>query len=366
MTLPTFTMRDMLKAGIHFGHHPRRWNPKMEPYLFGVRNNIHIINLELTVPMLYQAMQTAHETVVQGGRILFVGTKTQASDIISESAKQCGQYYVNHRWLGGMMTNWKTVSKSITRLNEYNELLEKEASGFTKKEQLKLQRERNKLERAIGGIREMAGVPDLLFVIDTNKEDTAIKEATKLGIPIIAVVDSNSDPTPIDYPIPGNDDAIRSIRFYCDLMSKTILDGLQTQMAAAGIDVGEAEEIPAEAISELTETELASSEKAKAEKEPAKKEIKAKAEPGKEAAKAKAEPVKQEAKKVETTPAAKIETKAAAEKEATPKKPAPKKTVSAAPKAEATNKPAKKAAAAKATTKKAAAKPKADTSKKEK
>jgi small subunit ribosomal protein S2 len=243
MAMPTFTMRNLLEAGVHYGHHPRRWNPKMAPYLFGVRNNVHIINLEQTVPMLYQAMQIVRDTVAQGGRVLFVGTKRQASDIIAESAKRCGQYYVNHRWLGGMMTNWKTVSRSIKRLREYEELFERESEGFTKKELLQHTRQKDKLERNIGGIKDMGGVPNLIFVIDTNKEDTAIKEAVTLGIPVIGIIDSNCSPDHITYPIPGNDDAIRAIQLYCDLIGGAILDGLQNQLIAAGVDVGEAEDI---------------------------------------------------------------------------------------------------------------------------
>jgi small subunit ribosomal protein S2 len=243
MAMPTFTMRNLLEAGVHYGHSPRRWNPKMASYLFGVRNSVHIINLEQTVPMLYQAMQVARDTVAQGGRVLFVGTKRQASSIIAEAAKRCGQYYVNHRWLGGMMTNWKTVSRSIKRLRDYEELFEKEADGFTKKELLQHTRQRDKLERNIGGIKDMGGIPNLIFVIDTNKEETAIKEAVTLGIPVIGIIDSNSSPDLIDYPIPGNDDAIRAIQLYCDLISGAILDGLQNQLIAAGVDVGEAEEV---------------------------------------------------------------------------------------------------------------------------
>lgn len=234
-----FTMRQLLEAGVHFGHHTRRWNPKMAPYIFGVRNNIHIINLEETVPLLYQALTMVKDTVASGGRILFVGTKRQASEKIAESAKRCGQYYVNHRWLGGMMTNWKTVSQSIKRLKDYTAMLEKPNSIYTKKEILKLTREKNNLERSLGGIKELGGVPDLLFVIDTNKENIAIQEANKLGIPIIAVLDTNSNPDGIRYPIPGNDDASRAINLYCSLVSSAILEGLQMQMAKAGVDIGE-------------------------------------------------------------------------------------------------------------------------------
>ena len=249
MSLPSFTMRELMEAGIHFGHNPRRWNPKMAPYLYGVRNGIHIINLEKTVPMLYQAMEALQKKVSQGGRVLFVGTKRQASHPFAEAAKKCGQYYVNHRWLGGMLTNWKTISNSIDRLKELTQKLESDITGLTKKEQLTLERQINKLDRALGGIKEMGGVPDILFVVDTIREVTAIKEARKLGIPIIAVVDSNSDPDLIDYPIPGNDDALRSIELYCHLMSGTILEGLQNQMLAAGVDLGASENFPPEEIS---------------------------------------------------------------------------------------------------------------------
>lgn len=243
MALPTFTMRQLLESGLHYGHAVRRRNPKMSPYIFGIRNGIHIIDLQQTVPLLYKAMEVARNVAAKGGRVLFVGTKHQVSEKIQESAKRCGQYYVNHRWLGGTLTNWKTVNQSIKRFKEMKEELVK-ASHLTKKEQLKLQREINKLDRAIGGIQEMGGLPDLLFVIDTNRESIAIKEAQKLNIPIVAVVDTNSDPDHIDYIIPGNDDAIRSINLYCDLMSSSILDGLQAEMRSAGVDLGELEIVP--------------------------------------------------------------------------------------------------------------------------
>jgi small subunit ribosomal protein S2 len=241
-------MRQLLEAGVHFGHHTRRWNPKMAPYIFGVRNNVHILDLEQTVPMLHRALQAARDVVAGGGRVLFVGTKRQASEKVAESAKRCGQYYVNHRWLGGMLTNWKTISNSIKRLRDLDEQLDQGAVGLTKKELLQLNRERDKLERALGGIKEMGGRPDILFVIDTNKEDIAVAEAGKLGIPVIAVVDSNSDPEGITHPIPGNDDALRAIALYLDLMADAVLDGLQQEMAAAGVDIGEQAEAPAEAL----------------------------------------------------------------------------------------------------------------------
>jgi small subunit ribosomal protein S2 len=240
MAMPTFTMRQLLEAGVHFGHHTRRWNPKMAPYIFGERNGVHIIDLEQTVPMLQAGLQAVRDIVAGGGRVLFVGTKRQASDLISESAKRCGQYYVNHRWLGGTLTNWKTITASIRRLRELDERLAEENTGLTKKEMLGLTRERDKLERALGGIKEMGGLPDILMVIDTNKEAIAIKEASKLGIPVVAVIDSNCDPKSITYPIPGNDDAIRSIALYCRLFADSVLDGLQQEMIASGEDVGAA------------------------------------------------------------------------------------------------------------------------------
>ncbi|MCA3248427.1 MAG: 30S ribosomal protein S2 [Azospirillum sp.] len=248
MAIPSFTMRQLLEAGVHFGHQTRRWNPKMAPFLFGVRNNIHIIDLQQTVPMLDRALQAARDVVSGGGRVLFVGTKRQAQEPIAESAKRCGQYYVNHRWLGGMLTNWKTISNSIKRLREIDEQVVGETSGLTKKELLFMTREKEKLERSLGGIKEMGGLPDLLFVIDTNKESIAVEEARRLGIPVIAVLDSNSDPKGVTSPIPGNDDALRAIQTYCDLMAGAVLDGLQAEMKAAGVDVGAAVQAPAETV----------------------------------------------------------------------------------------------------------------------
>jgi small subunit ribosomal protein S2 len=244
-------MRQLLEAGVHFGHTTRRWNPKMEPYIFGERNGVHIIDLEQTVPMLHRALELVRNTVAGGGRVLFVGTKRQASDSIADAAKKCGQYYVNHRWLGGMLTNWKTISHSIKRLRDVEERLAEENVGLTKKELLNLQRERNKLERALGGIKEMGGLPDVLFVIDTNKEHIAVAEAGTLNIPVVAVVDSNSDPRNITMPIPGNDDAIRAIEFYCRLVADAVLSGIQQEVMASGGDVGEAEEAPVEALPEV-------------------------------------------------------------------------------------------------------------------
>jgi small subunit ribosomal protein S2 len=257
MAMPSFSMRQLLEAGVHFGHHTRRWNPKMAPFIFGVRNNVHILDLEQSVPMLHRALQAARDVVAGGGRVLFVGTKRQASEKVAEAAKRCGQYYVNHRWLGGMLTNWKTISNSIKRLRDLDEQLDAGGVGLTKKEQLQLTRERDKLERALGGIKEMGGRPDILFIIDTNKEDIAVAEATKLGIPVIAVVDSNSDPEGITYPIPGNDDALRAIALYLDLLADSVLDGLQQEMAAAGVDIGEQSDVQTEALPEAAEVAAA-------------------------------------------------------------------------------------------------------------
>jgi len=234
-------MRQLLEAGAHFGHQTHRWNPKMERYIFGVRSNIHIIDLSQSIPLLHQALVKAREVAAAGGRILFVGTKRQASEPIATSAKRCAQYYVNHRWLGGTLTNWRTVSNSIARLRELEGLLEGGESGRTKKELLQLTRERDKLELSLGGIKDMGGIPDLMFVIDTNKEAIAIQEARKLNIPVIAILDTNSGPDGITFPIPGNDDAARAIQLYCDLMADAILDGLAAGQAAAGVDLGAAE-----------------------------------------------------------------------------------------------------------------------------
>ena len=248
MALPTFTMRQLLEAGVHFGHTTRRWNPRMAPYLFGERNGVHIIDLEQTVPLLHQALSFVREIVAGGGRVLFVGTKRQASERVAEAAQRCGQYYVNHRWLGGMLTNWKTISNSIKRLREIEDNLAEENVGRTKKELLNLTRERDKHERALGGIKEMGGLPSVLVVIDTNKEHIAVAEARKLGIPVVAVVDSNSDPTDLMYPVPGNDDAIRAISLYCELFSDAVLDGLQQELLSTGADAGEAEEVQETAL----------------------------------------------------------------------------------------------------------------------
>ncbi len=250
MTLPTFTMRQLVEAGVHFGHSCRRWNPKMEPFIYGSRNNVHIIDMRQTVPMLHRAMEAVRDIVAGGGRVLFVGTKRQAGERIAEAASRCGQYYVNHRWLGGMMTNWSTISHSIKRLKDLEAQLDGETTGLTKKELLGLTREREKLERSLGGIKDMGGLPDILFIIDTNKEALAVAEANKLDIPVVAVLDSNSDPHGITYPIPGNDDASRAISLYCDMISGAVLGGIQAEMAATGADLGAREDVPAETLPE--------------------------------------------------------------------------------------------------------------------
>jgi small subunit ribosomal protein S2 len=244
MALPDFSMRQLLEAGVHFGHQTHRWNPKMKPYIFGDRSNVHIIDLAQTVPLLSRALQVVSDTVAKGGRVLFVGTKRQASEIIADAAKRSAQYYVNARWLGGMMTNWKTISNSIQRLRKLDEILASEGSGYSKKERLNLEREREKLNRALGGIRDMGGVPDLMFIIDTNKESIAIEEAKRLGIPVVAIIDSNCDPDQIDFPIPGNDDASRAISLYCDLVSRAALDGIARQQSSSGRDLGAASDLP--------------------------------------------------------------------------------------------------------------------------
>jgi small subunit ribosomal protein S2 len=247
MTVPQFNMRQLLEAGVHFGHQSHRWNPKMAPFIYGARNNIHILDLTQTVPMLHQALNKVSDTVAGGGRVLFVATKRQASDTIADAAKRSAQYFINHRWLGGTLTNWKTISTSIRRLRQLDDTLA-DPQGRTKKEILNIQRERDKLNQALGGIKDMGGVPDLLFVIDTNKEGIAIKEARKLGIPIVAIVDTNCDPDGIDFPVPGNDDAGRAITLYCDLVARAALDGLERGQGMAGVDIGAAEEPPTETL----------------------------------------------------------------------------------------------------------------------
>jgi small subunit ribosomal protein S2 len=241
MALPDFSMRQLLEAGAHFGHQTHRWNPKMQRYIFGARSNIHIIDLSQSIPLLHQALVKVREVAAAGGRVLFVGTKRQASDPVSSAAKRCAQYYVNHRWLGGTLTNWRTVSQSIARLRELEGVLDGgESGGRTKKELLQLTRERDKLELSLGGIKDMGGIPDLMFVIDTNKEAIAILEARKLNIPVVAILDTNCDPDGITYPIPGNDDAARALQLYCDLIADSVLDGLAAGQSAAGVDLGAA------------------------------------------------------------------------------------------------------------------------------
>lgn len=254
MTLPTISMRQLIESGAHFGHNVRRWNPKMEQYIYGVRGGVHILDLGQTVPMLYQAMEAVRAVAAKGGKILFVATKPQAQEIVAEAAKRCGQFYVNHRWLGGMLTNWKTVSQSIRRLKEIDQKLESgELNALTKKERLNITREREKLFNSLGGIQDMNGRPNLIFVIDVPKEELAIAEAKKLGIPVVAICDSNANPDGITYPVPANDDAIRAIQLYCDLISGAVLDGIQAELAAAGVDVGAATEV-VEDVAETTET----------------------------------------------------------------------------------------------------------------
>lgn len=299
MALPTFSMRQLLEAGVHFGHVTRRWNPKMDQYIFGTRQGIHIIDLQQTVPMLYQAMNAVGEIVAGGGRVLWVGTKRQASGAVAEAAKKCGQYYVNHRWLGGMMTNWKTISNSIKRLKTLEEQLSEENIGLTKKELLRITRERDKLERALGGIKEMGGLPDVVVVVDTNKEAIAVAEANKLGIPVVGIIDSNSNPDGIDYPIPGNDDSIRAINLYCDLLAGAVLSGIQEEISMSGGDIGESEEAPVEELP--AEEEVAAEAEAPAEEAPAEAEAPAEEAPAEEVA---AEQASGEATPAETeTPA---------------------------------------------------------------
>ena len=249
MSYPTFTMRQLLEAGVHFGHHTRRWNPKMAPYIFGKRNNIHIVNLEKTVPMLYEALDAIQSIAKNGGKFLFVGTKRSASDLIAQAATNCGQYYVNHRWLGGMLTNWETVSNSIKKLKSLEERIETgEVNSLTKKERLQIERQKEKLDLNLGGIKNMNGIPDAMFIIDTNKESIAILEANNLNIPVIAICDTNSNPSGVDYPIPGNDDALRAISLYCDLVAASVLKGLESNLEQSGIDVGESEIIVEEGL----------------------------------------------------------------------------------------------------------------------
>jgi len=246
MALPDFSMRQLLEAGVHFGHQSHRWNPKMERFIFGVRNDIHILDLGQTVPSLQRALQLVSDTVAEGGRVLFVGTKRQAAPLVAEAARQSAQYYVNSRWLGGTLTNWQTISQSIARLRELEAKVADGAEGLTKKERLLLDRERERLERDLGGIKDMGNLPNLLFVIDTNKEANAIKEARRLGIPVIAIIDSNSDPDTVDFPIPGNDDAARALELYTSLIAKAAIDGIGRSSAGRGADLGAAETAPEE------------------------------------------------------------------------------------------------------------------------
>ncbi len=270
MALPDFSMRQLLEAGVHFGHQTQRWNPRMGEFIYGDRNGIHILDLTQTHPMLEQALIAVRETVAKGGRILFVGTKRQAQKPIADAAERCAQYYMNHRWLGGTLTNWKTVSNSIQRLKDIDAKMEDGVEGLTKKERLGMERDQAKLQASLGGIREMGGLPDLIFVIDVNKEDLAIAEAKKLGIPVVAVVDTNCSPDGVDYIIPGNDDAARAIALYCDLVSRAALDGMTTQMETAGVDLGALEEgTVEEALSEEAPAEAAAEEAPAAEETPA-------------------------------------------------------------------------------------------------
>ncbi len=272
MALPDFTMRQLLEAGVHFGHQKHRWNPRMGQYIFGVRNDVHIMDLSQTVPLLHQALKAVSDTVAGGGRVLIVGTKRQAQEAVASSARNSAQYFVNARWLGGMLTNWKTISQSIQRLRKLEETLSSDAANaLTKKERLFMDREREKLERNLGGIKDMGGIPDLIFVIDTNREAIAIQEARRLGIPVAAILDSNSNPEGITFPVPGNDDAGRAISLYCDLIARAAIDGISRAQGAAGMDVGESEEAPVEeALAETAEaTEEAPAEAAPAEAEEA-------------------------------------------------------------------------------------------------
>lgn len=274
MSLPTFTMRQLLEAGVHFGHHTRRWNPKMEPYIFGKRNSIHIINLEKTVPMLYEALEAIQSIAKNGGKFLFVGTKRSASDLIAQAATNCGQYYVNHRWLGGMLTNWETVSKSIKKLKNLEERISSgEINNLTKKERLNIERQKEKLDLTLGGIKNMNGIPDALFIIDTNKEAIAVLEANNLNIPVIAICDTNTNPSGVDYPIPGNDDALRAISLYCDLIAASVLKGLESNLEESGVDIGESQDLAEEKIMDDAPIEDHSDDNAVIEETPSNKKV---------------------------------------------------------------------------------------------
>lgn len=344
MAMPQVDMRKLLEAGVHFGHQKHRWNPKMAPYIFGERNGVHIIDLSQTVPSLTRALQAVREVVAGGGRVLFVGTKRQASGVIADTAKRCGQYYVNHRWLGGMLTNWATVSQSIKRLKQFDAKLADESTGLTKKETLQLTRQRDKLELTLGGIRDMGGLPDIIFAVDTIRDEIAIAEANRLNIPVIAVLDTNSKPEGVDYPVPGNDDATRAIRLYCDLIADAVLDGIQADLTAQGVDIGAAVEIDAEVVAEVVPAVEVVAEVAPVV------EAVVEVAPVVEAAPAEEKPAKKATAK--KAPAKKVaEEKPAAEKKAPAKKAAAEK-----PAAEKKAAPAKKAPAKKAPAKKAAAK----------
>jgi small subunit ribosomal protein S2 len=333
MALPDFSLRQLLEAGVHFGHQTHRWDPKMGRYIYGARNGIHILDLTQTVPLLDAALQAMRDCVAKGGRVLFVGTKRQAAQPLADAAGRSAQYFMNHRWLGGTLTNWKTISNSIKRLKALDEQLDSGAEGFTKKERLNLERERTKLQLSLGGIRDMGSIPDMVFVIDTNKEALAIAEARKLGIPVVAILDSNSNPDNIDYPIPGNDDASRAIALYTDLAARAVIDGMTAQLGEAGFDLGELEDAPVEDVAEevvaeapaaapeaapeavaaaAPEVEAEAPAAAKAAPEAAEKpKTKAKAKP-KAKAKAKAKPAKDEAA-AEAAPEAEAEAEAAPE-----------------------------------------------------
>ena len=267
MSLPSFSMRQMLEAGVHFGHSTRRWNPKMEPFIFGERNKTHILDLQQTQPMLHAALKALSDVTSRGGRVLFVGTKRAASEKVAEAAQRCGQYYVNHRWPGGMLTNWKTISQSIKRMRDIEATMESDdLAKLSKKEALMMSRDHEKLMRTLNGIRDMGGLPDMIFVLDTNKEHLAVAEAKVLGIPVVAVIDSNSNPDDITFPVPGNDDALRAIDLYCDLLADAVLEGLQVEVTASGADLGEAEEAPVEtALTAEAPAEAAAEEAAPAE-----------------------------------------------------------------------------------------------------
>lgn len=336
MAMPVVDMRALLEAGVHFGHQTHRWNPKMAPFIYGSRNGIHVIDLSQTVPYFTRALQTIREVVAGGGRVLFVGTKRQASPIIAETAKRCGQYYVNHRWLGGMMTNWQTISKSIKQLKSLNEQLGQEHTGLTKKETLQLTRLRDKLELSLGGIQDMGGLPDIIIVVDVNRDDIAIAEANRLNIPVVGVLDTNSKPDGIDYPIPGNDDATRAIRLYCDMIADAVLDGIQADLAAKGVDLGAA----ADAGEEVVAVEAPVVEEAVTEGAAPEAEVVAEAETTAEVATEETADEKKPAAKKAAAKKAPAK-KAAADKATTAKKPAAKK-------APAKKAPAKKADADKA------------------